>query len=414
MSISREFATWRMCTVAVSTVIAGLAVPAGLASASAPSVGQRWIPSIAHFVGSVPNQGIVAAGVVTSGGGTTQPVAGQSVVLYGEPSNDTLASMHNGDALTLTPLSQTMTASDGTFTIGVPRGTDLSPDTSRLADVNFMVVTPGTNAAPIFVGDQTVVGGASNSAARAARAGTAGTLKPTASSDHHLHIVVGSQAPATTVARSSVHPDSGGPPPCTYSQIVDLGNKWVVVGEAFSGAPDTTEQFTYGASQNSDLGVGISTGGAYGTFSGSGTTSVSASATQTFARIDGTAHNAFRTLFDYRKYGVNCGVARVAVEAVSWSGGGNVPLVATPAAGLCVPLLSGQTWTESTTKASTVSAGADLTSAIGISLSSTTGYARTASITYVATHYGRPLCGTNQYPGNAPGMLTVHSSNLGD
>lgn len=196
---------------------------------------------------------------------------------------------------------------------------------------------------------------------------------------------------------------------CGTTLVSDLGQRSVWVGGTYVTTTGVTADLIYNASSSSTLGVGVSTGGSYGSFSASGSVSKSSSGTVNFAAHSSRQH-AY-TYFVYGKFGYWCdsrpGYYEYKVMARSWAGGSSVYTPSSaPTASYCTPNSAGSSFAKTTSTAYTFGTGADVSGAIGIDLSSRTGYSTQTQATFKFT-YARKLCGTNALPGGSPGRLVA-------
>jgi len=200
------------------------------------------------------------------------------------------------------------------------------------------------------------------------------------------------------------------PAACTWVKVSTLGPRWVQVGEGYT-TTGVSAKLTYASGSSSTLGVGFSSSGSVGSFTASGSTTVSSSATIGMSPISSVAGRYWKTQFVYSKFGYACGGASTysayEVRATSFAGGAqNISVTAVPSVPYCTPMPANTTFTKSSTNASTFSGGAALAKDIGINLSARTGFTTTTKITYTfsAAH---KLCGSAGYPGSSPGRLAA-------
>jgi hypothetical protein len=195
----------------------------------------------------------------------------------------------------------------------------------------------------------------------------------------------------------------GAPPVCTWKKAATLGPRWVGLGSGYT-TNSTTMTFSYKAGSTTALGVGMSVGGAG--FKASGTTTVSSGVAIGFPSAIGVTGKVWRSQFVFARYTSKChSVNRVQVRAVSFAGGANIQTVTTPpTATFCVIQPTGSTFVLDQSRATSFTAA--VSGDIGISLSATTGYNNSTSITY-SFAVGKRLCGKNGYPGASPGILVA-------
>lgn len=196
---------------------------------------------------------------------------------------------------------------------------------------------------------------------------------------------------------------------CMWNLVKDLGNRTVWVGGTYVKATGVTADLAYNNGASSSLGMGVSTSGKYGSFSASGTRSVASNGSVDFPTNTGFQHDY--TQFRYGKYGYSCdsspGFRKYNVQARYWVGGATTYAPSlSPTANYCMPYQAGAKATQETSTAYEFSTGADISGAIGIDLSSRSGYSKAVKtvFTFKST---RKLCGTNGYPGQSPKRLVA-------
>lgn len=187
----------------------------------------------------------------------------------------------------------------------------------------------------------------------------------------------------------------------------DLGLRKVSVGRGYN-KKGSTMTFIYTDGATSSLGVGYSASGKHGTFSASGTQSISSTAEIGFAKVKSTKGKLWRTKFRYGKYHEVCTNAhghvvidRYLVKAKNFAGGTYVSTSKRPAANYCTKYRAGTTFVKSTTAASTMS---NAVTVLGLSLTGQTGYSSDAKIRFKFSKKMK-LCGTGGDPGGSPGRL---------
>lgn len=226
----------------------------------------------------------------------------------------------------------------------------------------------------------------------------------------------------TAAQQSQLQPDSAGivnlevdppasstgvPPDtaCGWAFVRDLGSEPANVMQSYSTISGVLQTFTYGQGQSSSLGVGISSSGSYGSFSASGTTSVSTNSTQGFARQRNRSFNHFQTYFEISEYYNACDRLDM-VRPYQWNAGTNyVHPSGAPGATHCTPMHHAGDWFEKSTTAATTF-GVGFSTPVGFTGSAQTGYSGTASIKFNFNVIGQ-LCGVNNTPPNSPGVLVA-------
>jgi hypothetical protein len=191
------------------------------------------------------------------------------------------------------------------------------------------------------------------------------------------------------------------------------GSHAATVMQSYSTIRGVTQSFSYGNGQSSSLGVGVSQSGAAGSFTASGTVSQSTDATQAFNPQHGRSFNHFQTYFEWGKYYIGNSCPQLdgyETMVYQWNAGTHyVHPRGAPRATFCTPEHRGDKFTQSNTKATTLSAGFTVTP-LKFTGSAQTGYSATASIEFEYTHHAPrndKLCGEKNTPPNKPGVLVA-------
>jgi hypothetical protein len=177
----------------------------------------------------------------------------------------------------------------------------------------------------------------------------------------------------------------------------DYGPRWDIVGQVYTGYGNSGD-FHYGAGQSSELGAATSASETCGSFHGSGSYSKSSSTTIDFPTQTDTHNVYMRTQWDYRKYYVSC---------VYGVGGTSITSSARPTANYCFSYAPGSKFTKNSTKAITWTNGLNIGRAIGIDLSTETGYTSTAQIA-CSFRLQSTLCGVSAYPPNTAYQIVAN------
>lgn len=185
----------------------------------------------------------------------------------------------------------------------------------------------------------------------------------------------------------------------------------VTVGQVSStSSSGFNATFKFSTSSSTTLGVGLSNSGAYGTFNASGTSSVTSSSSTTYPAVSSATSRFMRSYFNYAKYQCSYGtvnpVVRHEMRSSGFAGGATTLAATTPNAPHCVTYSNGSTFVKDSTTAATFSIGAKTKTAIGIDLSSRSGYTNKTSVTVKFTA-NRKLCGSHDHPGGTPRLLVV-------
>jgi len=308
-----------------------------------------------------------------------RPVPGATVVLLQEPAAATLANLRVGDSYSAVAVASGTTAPDGSTDLSEPEVTngDGSP-------VNFRVVaTDGLGSATTF----TTPGG--RDSALSLQFGSASSASSTPSSGNA----------ASAVSKGT-----------TTSTLLSSYSVWDIVGQLYSTTTGVTGDFTYNAGQTSELGVGVSATGAYGSFSVGGTSAQSSGISINYPTLSATFQQYLKTQWLYGKFkdvyttcvkGFCTSTTSYGARPYKFIGGSLLNTASSvPSATHCAYYISGSGATVSTGSAITWTNGVSIGSVIGIDLSSKTGYAVNAELKYTFTA-NRHLCGTGDYPNGA-------------
>lgn len=200
---------------------------------------------------------------------------------------------------------------------------------------------------------------------------------------------------------SSATPDRN--PQCgAMAEIHSYGPRTTTVGTTYSHVPGVSMHFTYGSGQSSSLGVAVSGSGTDGSWSASGTHSISSDSSESFPTFSGATSNHERTEFVYKEFTVEC--AGFQTQATSFAGGATTTTATPPSAGFCVTQGVGTSFTKHSSSAFTFTGGVSMSGPLGVDLSAQTGYSTSAELTYGFTQR-RDLCGTDGFPGGTPKRL---------
>lgn len=195
----------------------------------------------------------------------------------------------------------------------------------------------------------------------------------------------------------------------------NLGNRQVLVGAIHITASGKEMRFNYNSDAASTLGVGVSSSGSYGTFSSGGTVSRTRSLSTTYPWYKSATNQLLDTYYSYGKYCVNVATNgptfhQYEVRPIKHEGGTNARSTTAPTANYCVPYnVAGSGGSKTSSNATTWSNGAKLGGAIGIDLSSRTGFTTKAKQEWVFKTPGR-LCGTHDSPAGSPRRLVMKAS----
>ena len=347
-----------------------------------------------------------ASGVVAATGSVVNaqgaPQAGVQVQLLAWPRSSVLRKLHDGQHVPTITLGSARTTASGHYTVSVPSLTALKSAADN-GVVNLEVQAMNGGAFGSFSFSRRLQQPTNGFALGKANPGT--MAGPQAATIH----LMGSQNAAT--------PQQGAP--CGWTQIKTFKPSWTKLESTFSTMSHTTENFTYTQGSSSNLGVGVSSTGKKGSFTGEGSAAFSSTATQHFAPRGGKTGVDYETEFIRAESGFHCATAGPAtkkkkkkyisyrVQTVSYAGGTKGVKAKAPKATWCVHYEKNSGYEKSTTSAFEFSTGYTIP-VLGLSLSAQTGYDTDAKTNY---HFGQAgyLCGTAAYPAQSSKRLVAQS-----
>ncbi|NQX16603.1 hypothetical protein [Rathayibacter sp. VKM Ac-2857] len=340
------------------------------------------------------SESTVVTGTLTLPDGS--PVVGTSVSLEAWPAGASLGALSTGDPVNTYTAGADITGPNGEYSISFDDPSQLPAYADSTGTVNFVVQAA--------VGGSVTTFDLSRKLPSSLSASAAPTVAPLeAQSDPGTN----NSASAESSNAKADPQVAAGQVGCGWALVQNLGPKWVQVGEAYT-AIGTSASFNYTSSASSQLGVGVSQSGNAGTWSASGTNSVSSSSSVGMPTVSGASGRLWKTQFNYGKFGYACagsGYQNYQTKATSFAGGSTWSTAASPpSATYCVTQAAGSSFTKNSTSATTFSAGAAV--GLGINMSAQTGFSTSTALTFSfsATH---KLCGSNAYPGNSPARLVA-------
>lgn len=307
---------------------------------------------------------VLAAGTLTTASGT--PVGGQAVYLYAWPDDATMASLSAGETAPVQEVGQAVTSSSGAYSI--------SSSTIPAAPTNLSVVTAG--AAYFYTSNGT-------------------------STVRLANLRLNKNASPELISPTS-------PTVCNSPTVIkNYGPRGVVLDATYSNVSGVKMGYTYSNGQSSSLGIGFSTNGS--TWGTQGTMSRSSTVSETYASQYGPAGTKYHTEFVYKEFRQVCTWGNnYYAEPTSFAGGAWTTSASSPTANYCVWQQKNSVFKEYKSSANTWSGGVSMSGAIGINLSSHTGYSTSSMLKYTFS-VGHHLCGTNGYPGEVPKRLVARS-----
>lgn len=332
-------------------------------------------------------------GTVTTPNGA--PVAGASVTLTADP----VTLPAPGYSMQIRTIDVQTTDANGHYILSLPAGfsgTGLTdPDTGK---INFDVIVHAPQIDTMSAFSAAVSGATPSKLQRTNFAGTSATTTTVDPSSEAVAQFTETQPEDPTI--------NYGEPPLEkldgdYVTVVkDYGRRWTAVGQWFSNATAVTGDFRYTSGADSELGIGVSATGKYGSFSAGGTQSQGWDIGLGYPTNAGQGGWLYRTRFHYKLLRYNhcykggCLVTYKA-EPTALAGGESIPSVQNPG-GMdnCNPYPDGADVDINYSRAITWTNGVNTGGAIGIDLSSRTGYTSGAHLT-IHFNSNRRLCGRN-------------------
>lgn len=376
-------------------LIASLAQPA----AAATPAPDEWLPSVVDS--SMLTSSVVSSGNVTSPDGHAFP-EGATVELLAYPAEEVMRTLKEGDTIQVSPVAKARTDESGHFEMRLAEPSKLKRYASALGVVNFEIraISGAYYAAFSFSSELDALNGA-----RMQRADLVGlNLVSLPANDAVLNLEGSRMGP---INKTQI---------CGETLVANYGTRAVAIGQTYTAGAGRTGSLTYTSGSSSTLGVGLSMTGVYGSYSASGSISLSSTTTVSFA--GGTGGRLYKTYYVYGKYAQWCypiggsydpsDIYAYKVRASSFAGGSAVSVTSAPPANYCVALANGSTLTKSSTTAGTFSSGAKLIADIGIDLSVRTGYTSSTKVAFTnSSGSSKNLCGVSGYPGGTPGFISL-------
>ncbi|MGG5751104.1 hypothetical protein ACQ3I4_00545 [Zafaria sp. Z1313] len=195
---------------------------------------------------------------------------------------------------------------------------------------------------------------------------------------------------------------------CTATKLQEYSPRQVLVGTTYVQTSGVTADFQYSTGANSTVGVGVSLTGNAGTYSASGTSTLTSSSVIDFPTTGANTKKLHYTQFVFARFRENCGSilgTKMKVRAVRLAGGTYSPNAsANLTGGKCVTYNGGK-HTNQSSAAVTWSNGAKTAGIIGIDLSVRTGFSSAAKTVFDFKSVRRQFCGTADFPGGVPRTL---------
>jgi hypothetical protein len=357
---------------------------------------------------------MATCGQVTDVAGHAVPRA--RVYLYAWPASwPGRRPVHPGEHVPLQLVGSAVSTSSGHYAVRIAYKAAVVSSAARDGTVNLEVFA-GTRAAS---GAYSFTGRAVTVAGRTALAAANGHgIAHAVAEQANIHLITSGTAGSS--ASSAVSPSPGFGLACT--QITTLVHpeklEWMKLAASFARSSGVTITYTYTTGQSSSIGVGISPTGNLGMFTASGTYTVSASQSTSFAPVAGPGSVYYETqvepgLFKTTWSSAFCGSTTWQTQVIGVAGGEQeVPIhKAPPHATRCVFYQSGGSTVLDNSTASTFSVGLSI-SELGFSASAQTGYDTSGSLAYHFTS-SQDVCGLDGNPASAnpgPGLVVAGKS----
>lgn len=354
-------------------------------------------PAFAQSRGTVSGSASSLKGQLIASGRVTnshdQPVSGAQVRLFAWPTQAVVTKLKPGDRVPLRVVGSASSAADGSYAIRLASPSGLLTSSSPQGVVNLEIVAShGSAGMGSFSFSRKMVqvnGHAKLVTLFGKRNPAAAVVQQTAAIRLHSNATVNAQATSSL---------------CALDLVAVYSARPGVVGSSYSRyAGENTQWFTYGVGQSTSIGVGVSASDQYGSFSASGSYSVSSSGSQTWPTASSPISLHYLTEFRPALYKWTCN-PEYQEQAYEWAAGATTTTTSPPDATYCVPENAGAKFAKSTTQAFIFSSGFSMPA--GFSAHTLTGYDSTAVIHYTYITSGR-LCGFNDYPGGTPARIVA-------
>lgn len=434
--------------VATIGLVASLTAPTASATASGPG-GQAGPPDWLSEVRDSRSltTPVAVRGTVAAPDGSA-PAANADVYLQAWPNADDLAQLREGDPVEPTPIAKVQTDAQGRYQLRLdpavdvehlksPRGSlDLElvamrdgdivvhhfpalaadPGSAAVGDGQALYTHPRTGEVLAPMAARMVIG-SPGSTRRDGNLDEAVDGVPVPPNPADANTDTGTDGGEVGDGQVSIAGHYNGACPGGTGLKKHFGNRLVNVGNVHLGVNGKSMRFTYTGSADSALGTAISTTGSYGTWSVSGTVtgerSTSSTLSTSFPWYTSATSRYLDTYFSYGRFCVEYydsmhGVGhRYLTRRIRHEGGTNSRTASIPATPDCIPYKeAGSTGSKTSTNAVTWTDGAKLAGAIGIDLSSRTGWRTDAKTEFKFVTPGR-LCGTHDMPAGSPRRLVM-------
>ncbi|CAN7147252.1 hypothetical protein LJR045_000045 [Microbacterium sp. LjRoot45] len=364
--------------------------------------------------------GLCAFGVTPAHAGSEGPPEGEVVVLQGEiaaapsdvsastdlgnmtlfawPAEEVLAAAAPGEAVKLTPIATAEVNGDGEFSFTVPEGTDFDRFAGGTDHINVSM-------AGVADGEEYWYSTSINAEP------TEADSEPDAENPLPEVEVSPTGDDNSTASTLDTYSDKA----CYTSTAATYSAKTAQVGYTANSLTGGSAQLKFSSGATAKFGVGISSSGAYGSFSASGTTTLTSNLTIAFGATTSGArtHHVYLVPKKYKVYcESNAGIpisTKYELRPASYTGGSASSSSATFSTNAyCTPSEKNTTTTIDDSTASTMSLGFKTSTIIGVDLSSQSGFNKNTSLV-LKTPAAAPgkICGEKGYPGGTPGRVKL-------
>lgn len=357
-----------------------------LVGGGTPGIATAASPDLSRIPGEVDAsvlRSAISGPVVASGRLTDSVDTGKSgvVAILAWPNQDVMNALAVGDGVSTPTVGWASTSADGSFTARVNRKLITADYLNRDGRVNFIAVGWTSTRQATWSFPATLAPDDTDT-----RAAAHFDLK----ADRGL-----TTAPTKSRAQGSVSPNFNLPPGCTWT-LQGYSYAWVQIGMSWPYGADTA-WMNIKSTHSSSIGVAISSSGTFGSWTASGSTSVSNGAAKNFspstAYQDYELQHKFGT---YRCYQAGFPAAAYRITDIGWAGPNrNSSAGSQPTWSTCGPNAPG-TFIRNRTDGShlSLSAGVKLAPVIGINLSYNSNYGSDQSLSYKTTVAGT-ICGSD-------------------
>ncbi len=308
------------------------------------------------------------------------------LVLYAMPPQPVMNKLHVGDHVQGRLVGQATSSSAGSYAIKVSHPEAITSSAFN-GDVNLEVWAAGHGYVSLFGFSE--------------RVGAGGTLLPETGqatipmqADLIMHKLSTSHASVSSSAATSG----------CWVLNTDDGQKWTTLEGLWSTISGVRKFLTYSTNASSSVSIAISTTDGNWTTANTGTTKVTLTGgSQSFPEITGKTSRLGQTEMEVGLFNTCQVSAEVATFPFAVNGGTKYVKSAPPKAKFCVAELKNSKLIMNRTQSVTFADGINLKAAIGLNLSTLTGYTKVATIKYVYTADGF-ACGIK----GAPLRKTAH------